>query len=314
LWFCRWSADRSANSVVWGDGRVYASTNFPNEEIICVRADGNGDVTDSHVVWRQNRNAADVSAPLYHDGRLYLFSDKGIASCLDGATGNALWTMRLGPAFASSPVLAGDRIFVTDETGTTYVLQAGPEFKLLARNSINQQVLASPALSGDRLFLRTGRFLWCVDGQVDSRPANIVPPRANEFQPGSRPPVRQALAPPVRDSQSPLVGSVGKVKAKRDYGMILFAALLLLLLVSLGGLLIVVHVRRSSSVILDESCVIVEPEPESTPEVIAFTCSGCSKKLRGTAFMAGKKIKCPRCGTAVLVPGGSEHPDGYKKA
>jgi outer membrane protein assembly factor BamB len=160
LWSCRWSARRSADSVVCSSDCVFASATFPEAEVLCVRADGAGDVTDSHVVWRQRRGAADVPSPLYHDGRLYLVADKGILTCLDAASGQMLWQHRLNAGCSASPVLAGDAILVTDEEGTIYMFRAGPECELLAKNSLGDAVLASPAISGDRVLLRGRGYLW----------------------------------------------------------------------------------------------------------------------------------------------------------
>src|SRR5262249_20873984 len=140
-WFCRWSANRSANSMALGGNFVYASTSWPRAEMMCVRADGSGDVTGTHVVWQHGRSVNDIPSALYHEGGLYVVSARGIASCLDGAPGEAVWQQRLGPNFTASPVLIGNHLFATDEAGTTHVLEAGPQFKRLATNRLNDPVL-----------------------------------------------------------------------------------------------------------------------------------------------------------------------------
>ncbi len=307
LWFCRWSGERAANSVVWGDNRVYASVNWPSNEIVCVRADGSGDVTDSHVVWRQTRNAADVSAPLYHEGRLYVITDQGICSCLDGATGEPVWqNQRLGGNVSSSAVLVGDRILVTDETGTTHVLQAGPAFKRLARNPLNERVLASPALSGDRLFIRGQRYLWCLAGQsAVTRPAIVQPADGIVLVPDASGRVVPAARASEDERNTTIVVAGPKSGANRSYSMILPAALLLLFMLSLGGVLLIVHIRRANEP-LEATEVVEIPEEEPVPKVISFACGGCGKSLRGNPNLAGKKVKCPRCSTAVFVPGRQE--------
>jgi hypothetical protein len=160
LWRCRWSAQRVANTVACGPDVVFASAGFPEAELVCIKADGAGDVTDSHVLWRQRKAVPDVPSPLYHAGRLYTVTDKGVAACFDAADGTLIWQQRLGTAFTASPVLAGDRIYATDDEGTTHVFRAGPRFELLARNCLGDTTNASPALTGNFLLLRSAGSLW----------------------------------------------------------------------------------------------------------------------------------------------------------
>jgi outer membrane protein assembly factor BamB len=162
LWSSRWPAKRSAGSIALAPDRIFASTTTFDPEIVCVRADGSGDVTDSHVLWRQRRGAADIPSPLYHDGHLYVVNDKGVALCLHADTGKIVWQERLGGAFSASPLLAGDRIYATAEDGTTYVFRAAPRYELLATNALGESVLASPIPAGGRLLLRGAGFLWCI--------------------------------------------------------------------------------------------------------------------------------------------------------
>jgi outer membrane protein assembly factor BamB len=162
LWHCRWSAARTAGSLVGSENCVFASTNFPEPEIICIRADSRGDVTDSHIVWRKRKNAADIPSPLYHDGLLYVISDKGMIQCLDANDGGTKWQRRLATTFWASPLLCEDRVYAVSEDGTTYVFRAGPVQELLACNPLPDQFLASPAAAGERLLLRGVNFLWCL--------------------------------------------------------------------------------------------------------------------------------------------------------
>jgi outer membrane protein assembly factor BamB len=159
LWSCGWSGPRSASTVAFTKDRVFATT---DGETICVQGDGAGDVTGDHLLWRQKKGASDIPSPLYHDGRLYLVNDKGLASCLDGESGKVVWNERLQGLFSSSLTLVGDRLYATNEEGTTYVLKAGRQYELLATNKLGDEVLASPVPMGNRLLIRSTRFLWCL--------------------------------------------------------------------------------------------------------------------------------------------------------
>jgi outer membrane protein assembly factor BamB len=172
LWQCRWPAARTAGTMAFGPDVVFASTTLPRPELLAIRADGSGDVSDSHVVWRLGRGAADVPSPLFHEGRLYVVTDSGQALCLDTATGEVTWQQRLAGPFSASPVLAAGRIYVTNEAGTTWVFRAGPRFELLARNALSDEVLASPAVVGSQLFLRGRQTLYCLgEGQAQETTA-----------------------------------------------------------------------------------------------------------------------------------------------
>jgi len=89
-------------------------------------------------------------------------SDTGIAMCLSAATGETLWQKRLRGRFSSSPLLVGDKLLLTSEEGTTYVLKSGPQFDLVDENSLNERVYATPAAVGGRLYFRSTTGLICI--------------------------------------------------------------------------------------------------------------------------------------------------------
>lgn len=288
LWFCRWSASRAAGSVAWGGDCVYASVTWRVPEVVCVRADGSGDVTASHLVWRQRRGAADVPSPLYHEGRLYVVNERGMATCLDAGTGQVIWQQRLGAPFTASPVLAGDCILATDEEGTTHVFRAAARFQSVATNPLNETVLASPALSGDRLFLRSRQSLWCLRGQTT--PA----PRAD---PGGwvakTKPERAAAASPLRPAKEESKGS--------STGWLVTAGLVGVALALTGAGLLVGSRRRAGERTPRTPVRDKQAGVEAAVPSVSFVCQGCGKKLKARVALAGKRVQCPQCGKPVLV-------------
>lgn len=162
LWSCAGLADVTANTAAFSDRLVFASGGFPEKNLLAVRADGSGDVTKSHIVWKSKSGVTYVPSPLYHDGRLYVINDGGIATCFDAATGKEVWQERLPGAFSSSPILVGDLLYVTSEAGKTFVLRTGAKYELVATSDLADGAFATPAISGGRLFLRTSRFLYCI--------------------------------------------------------------------------------------------------------------------------------------------------------
>lgn len=147
---------------VYGHGLVYIATGFQEPTMIAVRADGSGDVTGTHVAWTLRRGAPLTPSPLLVGDELYLVTDAGIASCLDARTGAVLWQMRLGGTYSASPVFADGRIYFISEQGVTTVIAPGKEFRRLASNTLDGALLASMAVSGGSLFLRTDSHLYRI--------------------------------------------------------------------------------------------------------------------------------------------------------
>jgi outer membrane protein assembly factor BamB len=162
IWSCGGPSEVTGSTVACSDKLVFATGGYPEKEILAIRADGAGDVTKSHIVWRSSKGVAYVPSPLYHEGYLYVVADGAVVTCFKAATGAQVWQERLQGGFTSSPVLVGDLLYVTNEEGKTFVLKTGPKFKVVAINSLEEGVLATPAVSDGRLFLRTSDHLYCI--------------------------------------------------------------------------------------------------------------------------------------------------------
>lgn len=132
--------------------------------LVAVKGGGSGDITKTHVAWKQNRGIPNRSSPLVVDDLLYMVSDKaGVASCLDPKTGNTLWQQRLEGEHVSSPVYADGRLYFFNRDGVGHVLAAGREAKVLARNPLNGGCMASPAIAGKELYVRTTTHLYRIE-------------------------------------------------------------------------------------------------------------------------------------------------------
>ena len=130
--------------------------------LLAVRPDGSGDITESHVAWRATKQLPYVPSPLYYEGRVFLVKNGGIASCYDAKSGRQLYLGRLDVVgnYYASPVAAGGKICVAAERGTVVVLRSAAKLEVLARNDVGEAILASPAIVGQRLYLRTEKHLW----------------------------------------------------------------------------------------------------------------------------------------------------------
>ncbi len=145
-----------------GSGLIYVCTGYDTPRLLAIRTDGQGDVTNTHVAWQHTRAVPLNPTPLVVDDTLFLVSDTGLASSLDARTGKLIWRRRLGGHFSASPLAVSGHLLVQNEVGTTHVLATGPHYRRLALNRINGRTLATPAISGHRLLIRTDRELVCV--------------------------------------------------------------------------------------------------------------------------------------------------------
>lgn len=155
---------------VYGHGMIYISTGFDTPELLAIRVDGQGDVTDTHVAWRLRQGAPLTPSLLLSGDELYAVSDSGMASCLDAATGKIYWKQRVAGNYSSSPVLAEGRIYLQNEKGTGTVLKAGKEFVKLATNSLGEPSLASYALADHSIFIRTKENLYRIGARGNGVP------------------------------------------------------------------------------------------------------------------------------------------------
>ena len=117
-------------------------------------------MTKTHVAWRLARGVPLTPSPIAVGGEAYLVSDGGIASCVEIATGATLWQQRLGGTYSASPVLAAGRLYFSSEQGVTTVIQPGREFRRLARNTLDGSLLASMAVSGEAIIMRSDSSLY----------------------------------------------------------------------------------------------------------------------------------------------------------
>jgi outer membrane protein assembly factor BamB len=153
------------SAAEWAGLLAFAEKTAVDHGLLAIRSGGRGDVTASHVVWRETRSIPEVPSPLVYENRVYYVRNGGILSCLDAATGRIVYRSRLdapGPYF-SSPIAAGGRLFVGSGEGALVVLVPGDEPKVLARNNFGEPIYATPAVSPEGiLYVRTPSVLYAV--------------------------------------------------------------------------------------------------------------------------------------------------------
>jgi len=149
---------------------LYFSTGFGGGEVLAVEMDGRpdapgGDIAPSRVLWRDKRQTPMISSPLLAGPRIYTISDKGVAVCRDAASGEILWQKRIGGNFTASPLLSGEQILFFGRDGKTTILPDSAERPTATgANQLDDPILATPAVVGGVMYLRTTKHLYAIEG------------------------------------------------------------------------------------------------------------------------------------------------------
>ena len=147
---------------VYGHGLVFIATGFQQPTLMAVRPDGEGDVTRTHVAWTLRRGAPFTPSPILVGDELFVVNDTGILTCVDARTGTVHYQQRLGGNYSASPIWADGRIYFLSEEGVATVIAPGKVFTKLAVNQLDGATLASIAVSGGSLFIRSHSHLYRI--------------------------------------------------------------------------------------------------------------------------------------------------------
>jgi outer membrane protein assembly factor BamB len=174
LWELKGMSILTIPSPFAADGLLYVTSGYVldlRRPIYAIRpgASGNislarGEKSNKYVAWSQGLAGPYHPTPVVYEGHLYVLHDRGFLACYDAKTGKEVYRSRRlgGGAFTASPWAYDGKVFCLGEDGTTVVVAAGKEFKVLGRNRLDEMSLATPAIAGGSLFLRTQTKLYCL--------------------------------------------------------------------------------------------------------------------------------------------------------
>ena len=156
-----------------GHGLIFVPAGFGSAAVLVIRPGKPGEVLDTktpgsdatqlQLVWKTKQNAPKKPSLLLLGDLLFAIDDNGVATCWEAMTGKVLWSERLGEHYSASPLAAAGRIYLCSEEGKTTVIAARREFKKLAVNELGDGFMATPAISGDALFLRSQSQLYRLE-------------------------------------------------------------------------------------------------------------------------------------------------------
>jgi outer membrane protein assembly factor BamB len=173
LWRLGGSSQITAPTPVWSDDLiVVASGRRPEAPIFVIRAGASGDITlgkgaasSDRVLWSRQQRGSYMPTPLIYGGYLYVLANQGIVDCYELRSGKEIYRQRLahqGGGFSASPVASDGRIYLSSEDGDIFVAKAGAAFELLSTNPMGERLMATPALSDGRMFVRGERHVFAI--------------------------------------------------------------------------------------------------------------------------------------------------------
>jgi outer membrane protein assembly factor BamB len=163
----RWRLEeRGAHSgstrPVPGHGLIFYPTGFPTGQLLAIRLGANADAPPE-IVWRVARGVPNKPSVQLVNDLIFMVNDVGIMSCVEARTGASVWTSRIAGTYSASPVAAAGRVYFFSEDGKATVIEAGRELKILADNLLDDGFMASPALAGRALVVRTRTHVYRIE-------------------------------------------------------------------------------------------------------------------------------------------------------
>lgn len=166
IWRIRHGGMNAAAPPLFGNGLLYLNTADGGFREFAVRPEGHGDITDK-VVWKQQQMMPVRCAPLLVGDLLFMINEAGILCCLEANTGEVVWRQRLGGQYSASPVYADGNVYFSSQDGDFPVVAASRDYKLLATNHVDDGCMASPAIAGQAIFIRTKKALYRIEQRAN---------------------------------------------------------------------------------------------------------------------------------------------------
>ena len=148
---------------IFHQGLIFMSSGYDSPVFYAIKLEGRGDITKSNLVWKTRKGAPRNSSPVVVNDLLFMAADHGVVSCLNAKTGQLIWMERVAGSCSPSMLYSNGKIFLTDETGKTFIFDADKKFNLIATNDLEEQTLASPVVCNDSILIRTEMGLWRID-------------------------------------------------------------------------------------------------------------------------------------------------------
>ena len=164
IWRILYISDSTISMPMFSNGLIIFTTGLLDPiKLMAFRPEGKGDITNTNLVWQVEKDVPAINSPLVNNGLLYMVHEKGTVTCLETTTGKLVYTDKLKGDFYSSPICADNKVYFLSKKGLIYVIQEGREFKILAENKLDGELMATLAVSGRSLLLRSNSALYRIE-------------------------------------------------------------------------------------------------------------------------------------------------------
>ena len=167
IWNVEGPTEQFVATMVHFDNKFYAVGGYPTHHVMAVKPDGNGDVSESHVVWHKQNARCYVPSPIVVDGHLLVADDRGTANCFAPQTGERLWQTRLGKHYSASLVAANGLAYFLADDGIMKIVRPGTKPNVIATNHLGENTYSSPAIVDGQLIIRGEKHLYCIAKSTD---------------------------------------------------------------------------------------------------------------------------------------------------
>ncbi|HLK65699.1 MAG TPA: PQQ-binding-like beta-propeller repeat protein [Bryobacteraceae bacterium] len=172
LWTLGPNSEITCTTPVFANGLIFVTAGYPPvQPIYAIKIGSTGDLTlkpgqesSDAIAWSKKSGGSYLPSPIVYDGLLYLINNNGVMTVYDAKSGNRAYQQRVGTgvSFVASPIVGAGKIYAASEDGDIFVIKAGDKFEQLAKNPMGEPILASPALAGDLLIVRSARHLFAI--------------------------------------------------------------------------------------------------------------------------------------------------------
>lgn len=162
-WFVDNNKDGIATKAEWDAMDAFSKDKQNADRFVAIRPGGRENATETHVVWETTKGLAEMASPVFYRGRVYIIRDGGLLTVFEPKTGKRIVDRErigAGGQYVASPIAADGLIYLVNESGTLTVLRAGDKVDVVAVNKLGESVRSTPAIVGERLFVRTREHLW----------------------------------------------------------------------------------------------------------------------------------------------------------
>lgn len=172
LWTLGPNSEVTCTTPVSGHGLIFVTAGYPPvQPIYAIKVGSSGDLTlkdgkesSDAIAWSKQRGGVYLPSPLLYGDYLYTVGNNGILSVYEAKTGTRVYQQRVGEggSFVASPVAAAGKLYISTEDGDMFVVKAGPQYELLAKNVIGEPILSTPALAGDLLIVKSAKHVFAI--------------------------------------------------------------------------------------------------------------------------------------------------------